>query len=279
MKKPSNNVPLTCEPTSLPANQTAAPVPVQNWQQPPSAYESTYQAPMGDIVIPLDETTSGGRNWLGVIIIVVTAVALISTVAFSVYYFGNKSGYKKGVNDTRKEQARKLANEATSSDQSSNEDDEASLDFSLVQPEYKDESIDGEIAEQIQSSDGLVVYVKGVDHDFQPTSSTHQGASGTELIKVNILVGNASQTQPLALKGDSFLIELPDGKTVSPVADIGTYEGQVGSLTLTSGNKARLAVVFEVEKGVKSIKLLRQQSYVLKASGQTVIMQMRIALD
>ncbi len=148
-----------------------------------------------------------------------------------------------------------------------------------MEPEYKDESIEGLVAEQVQASDGLVVYVKNVEREFQPTSTSYQLDSGSELVKVNILVGNAATSQSKEIKNENFTVELTDGTIIAAATDLGTYDGQIGSVSLTPGGKARFSVIFEVPKGAESLKLIRRQPYILKDSGQTINMQMTISLE
>lgn len=257
--------------TSQTATTTSA--PTLSWPQQTEAY----QLPSDGVVL-LDEKASQGilpKLLIGLGVIVVLIGALVGT-----YFFGSKSGYKNGANDTRKEQARKLAEQAKENTQQSDTDnDEASLDFSVVEPEYKEESIEGDVGNMLQASDGLVILVKNIERNFQPTSSSYEAAPGTELVKVNILVGNASQTKSQTIKNTNFMLELLDGTTVSATEEIGSYDGKIGTLTLSPGNKARLSMVFPVKKDIKKLTLLRQQPYILQQNGQTITMSMRIKLD
>lgn len=261
---------------------SSGPITSQQWERPVDPYQyQTYGEPGGDTIIELGDssTSSGGRGGLlRMVVIGVVAIAILSGTAFAAYTYGRSNGYKQGSNDVRKEEARKRAAETENNEQSSTEEDEAALDFSLVTPEYVDETVEGAVGEQIQSKDGLVVYVKSIDRNFQPTSSSYQPEDDTELVKVNVLVGNAADAQSKTVKNTNFTLQDSAGGMIQP-ADVGTYEGQVGTLTLTPGNKARFSIVFAVPKNAQGLVFVRKQPYTLKNTGQSINMELRIVLD
>jgi hypothetical protein len=102
---------------------------------------------------------------------------------------------------------------------------------------------------------------------------------GEELIKVNLLVGNADATQSKVISNDMFGLRDLSGSLVLPRTNIGNYEGQIDKLEVSSGGKIRMSLVFSVESGTTPLTLVRQQAYNLRSLGQTVNMKIEVIFE
>lgn len=246
---------------------TYAPLQAQPLQYP------QYSSSPGETLIELSQPgTTNWRRWLILSLGALLVVGVVGGIATASYQAGKQSGYSTGVED-----GKKIAQSSNSTDDSTDEEepgDEELLNFELSAAVYKDETITGGMVEQLQSADGLVVYVKSIERNFtQATDDT------MELVKVNLLVGNAASEQPKSVSNASFTLRTPAGDTVQAATDLADYEGKIDTLSLSPGSKARMSVVFAVEKNVAPLTLVRQQVYNIRNRGTTATMNLEVTLE
>lgn len=258
----------------VPVYQPTAPV-----QPTPEHFQISYDQTTGEPV-PAPQTSTAKK----VIIIttgIVLVLSLLGGVGFAAYTMGKNAGYAGGVEDTKKSfasQSKDTDNTQNTNDKDAENDNEL-LNFEMAQPVYKEEAVSGIVGEQLQLSDGMVLYVKDVERNFQPSDASYSSMPGEELIKVNLLVGNADATQSKVISNDMFGLRDLSGSLVLPRTNIGNYEGQIDKLEVSSGGKIRMSLVFSVESGATPLTLVRQQAYNLRSLGQTVNMKIEVIFE
>jgi|GEM_PF-6798745 len=259
--------------------QSTVPPPLQSWQQPAQQYGAGYQAPMGDIVIPLDDAPANGRRWLGVLVIVVVTAVILGGIGLAVYKYGSKHGSSAALDQYKSDLQKQAAAKASEDKNQDTQTDEPNLDFSLITPQYKSEVVTGQLGEQLQSSDGFVLYVKDVERNFKLEDSALQKDDTTEMVKVNFLVGNASSTQSRSITDASFRLQTLDDKKIEAQPTAADYEGRIETLQLAPGSKARMSVIFTVPKQTTPLVLVYEQSYTLKTQNTTVVSKIAVTLE
>lgn len=285
-----------------PQPQILPQVPVQSAVAPayvqPRPIQPTYIQPQTDLIqsspehfqISYDQTTgepvptpkvSTAKKAIVITTSVVLVLSLLGGVAFAAYAMGKNTGYARGVEDTKKSfasQSRDTDDTQNTNDRDTENDNEL-LNFEIAQPVYKEEAVSGIVGEQLQLSDGMVLYVKDVERNFQPSDASYSSMPGEELIKVNLLVGNADATQSKVISNDTFGLRDTAGTMILARTDIGNYEGQIDKLEVSSGGKIRMSLVFSVEAGATPLTLVRQQAYNLRSLGQTVNMKIEVIFE
>lgn len=121
-----------------------------------------------------------------------------------------------------------------------------SLSFSMIQSQFKDEILTGTITQQIIGSDGAVIMVTGVDRDYEGEGSAAPTTSN-ELIKVDLLLGNADSSRPIIFEGSNFVLSSMDAVMGFPMEGMGVGAQLV---TLNPGMKGKMSVVYEVKPGM-----------------------------
>ncbi len=262
-------------PTSSVEQLPIAPYAPAQTLEPSPHFQISYESATGEPVS--NPQSSVAKKALIITLGILIPLAVLGGASFAGYSIGKKAGYALGVKDAQKS----LADQSDANNQDTNQDananDETALNFELAQPEYRDEVASGMVGEQLQLSDGMVVLVKSVEQNFQPTNGSYQQDSGKRLIKVNLLVGNADSTQPKTITNQTFGLREPSGAIITADTEVGEYEGQISTLPVSPGGKVRMSVVFSVGAGATPLVLVREQTYNLRSQG--VVVNMNIAVD
>ncbi len=131
-----------------------------------------------------------------------------------------------------------------------------SLNLALQEPQYKDEVLVGVVGGQLSGSDGAAVMVTSVDRDYTPETGAPKTSS--ELVKVDLLVGNADKSQPKVFKSSEFVISSLDGVFGFALDDLS--EG-AKSVSLNPGMKGKLTLVYELKPQMTDFVLLYSRAY------------------
>lgn len=132
-----------------------------------------------------------------------------------------------------------------------------SLNFQMVDPQHKDEIVTGAPMQQVNGADGAVILVTNVDRDYSGGAAGSSGASN-ELVKIDILLGNANKTQSMVFESPSFALASTSGVVVWPKDG---FDVGVQTVSLNPGMKGKLTLVYELGKGMTDFALLYNRTY------------------
>ncbi len=232
--------------------------------------------PMPEITIGSPSGRGGGI--LFKLIVGILVIAIFAAGIYGGYLYGKNSSQEASVSPP----AQELPTQTTELEEvlPPQSEDYAKIDFTLQAPVYKDEVLKSSVGKQVNAGDGLVVYVKDdVTFDYKTTDPNYKQSSDKKLIKVNYIVGNASKSGSKQIKASMFSLEDSVGTAIVPEGTIAEYVGKVDVLDLEPGAKARFSVVYEVGSYVGDLKVVRQQSYVIKSTDKSVAMRMEVNLS
>lgn len=232
--------------------------------------------PMPDITIG-DPSARGGRLVFK-LVVGILLIAIFAAGIYGGYLYGKNSNQGSSASSPTSQEPIQYAEPEEELPPQS--EDDAKISFTLQDPVYKDEVITGTVGKQVNVSDGLVIHVKDdVEYDYKTKDTNYKQASDKKLIKVNYIVGNASKTGAKQIKSTLFSLEDSVGTAILPESTISDYVGKIGVISLNPGAKARFSVVYEVGSYVGGLKVIRQQSYILKSTKKTVTTRVEVVLS
>lgn len=275
---------------AVPPPQTSAAIPAAPLQPNPyvtqaapphatyAAIADTANAPIGDIVLD-DSVGDTNHSAKKVILFIVIALAILLVgggVGMGAYMLGRKSGLteRSAQSNNSGVQNNTDGDERLDDEEDPGQDYPAALEFSLRQASYVEEAITGVVGEQLESSDGFVLLVDKVHRDY--TSSGSSGSFGSELIRVDILVGNADETKSSTVKTANFAVADESGDLISAEESQDLYEDSPMSITLSPGMKAKFTIFFKIPIGTANLALVRSQQY--RVSGEILTMSAIVIL-
>lgn len=207
---------------------------------------------------PINLPTDSDKSPMKMIIAIVAALALAGLAFFGGYMMGKSAGFSEGQ---RSEQA-KFQEQVKKEAETKKAEESKKLDLGeLIEPQYKDETIDGEIGQQVASSDGFVMMVKNVERNYKTTDPNFKTDPANELIKVNFIMGNSDKNKPKDISPASFRLENSAAAQLMPESTIASYEGKFDTVKLQPGDQLEKSIVYLVKKDEKNLKFLRSQIY------------------
>lgn len=217
------------------------------------------------------------------------AVALLAGAGAGGFFLGltqgKSSGYDQGKKDALTEYQKQVSKEdsETPATPSGNQEvpDEIPAKLTLgneVDPEYKEENLEGVVGRQITASDGLVMMVTSIERNFKTDDANYKLADGRELIKVNFLLGNIAKDKAKDISNFNFRLVNSKGAQLTP-ENIAKYENKFDTVKIDRKGQVTLAIVYAVDKGEKPLSFTRIQTYRLTSQNREVTTKMTVVLD
>lgn len=254
--------------------QYAPPAVAPSPQATYAAIADATNAPMGDIVVDGYGAQSGGsaKKMALILLIILLLLGFIGGIGALMY----KMGYSKGAGSMSVVSTTEEEQQGMSDFEEEAPTDEApELDFDLLSPQYTDELVSGEVGEQLIASDGLVLMVHNVTRNYQAEDRSATSGEG-ERIKVDILVGNADETNSKTITSSMFEVITADGEPIAPLSNSSTDET---SLDLSSGKQAEISLQYLIPEGTGDIALSRAQGYRVDGVIYTTILQVLLVAE
>lgn len=247
----------------------------------PMAPSGTETAPPDNIQTDLLPITPTGPDNKKIIIIAVISVVVCLLLAGAMFFVGFTTGKAKGklASDAawqQKEAERQKAEDAKNKDDSA--DTAEALDLKdLKDPNYIDETIKGEVGEQTEASDGLVLKVTNIERNFKTDDANYKLDPTKELVKVNFLIGNITKDKPKDISNFNFRLENSvDAKLVPE--NLTDYTDKFDAVKLDPGAQSKASIVYLVNKDEKPLKFIREQRYRISGGNQEVTTRTEIVI-
>lgn len=266
--------------------QTGGPTPVTapTLETPSLGISAPVQLPDNNlgsqpITVPTGAMPPAANNGtvLKKILVGLGAVILIAVLAGGGYFVGFAAGKSKGRVEADAEYQRRQAQaqqEAAENEEA--EENTAELQLGdLKDPKYVDETVEGEVGEQLSASDGFVLKVVNVERNFQSTDTNYRLDSSKELIKVNFLIGNIAKDKAKDIGNFNFRLEDSANAQLVP-ENIAEYADKFDTVKLEPGGQAKGSIIYAVNKDEKPLKFVREQRY--RISGENREVTIRIVV-
>lgn len=261
--------PFTPEPPRAPIIPTPVdPTPAQ----PATPFNPTTTAsPMappanldGDGGLNISSESKGPIDGKGkTVVFIVLGVILIVGVAAAAFFVGNTMGKSAGKKVATAEYQKQLADaQRQQAEEDAQQEEESKLDLGteLVDPEYVDENVEGDIGKQLTASDGLVIKVTNIERNFKTDDPNYKLDSTKELVKVNFLMGNIAKDKAKDITNFAFYLENSANARLTPESIAG-YTDKFDTVKLDPGSQAKGSIVYLVNKDETPLKFIREQRY------------------
>lgn len=205
-----------------------------------------------------EASTGSGKG--KIILVSLVVVLLIVGAAGGGWFIGKNSGYSAGFAAGEKEAAAEFQKAAAGP---SDPDDleEVQLELGeLKEPEYKNESIEEAVGQQVTANDGLVLMVTNVERNFKTEDASYKLDDSKELVKVNFLLGNITKDRPKDISSFNFRLINSRGAQLTP-ENIADYEGKFDTIKIDPGTQVKASVIYAVDKNDKPLTFTRSQVY------------------
>ncbi len=228
--------------------------------------------PMADPGVPAQG--GGKKKPLMILLSAILGIGLIGGAGFAGYTMGKEAGKQEAAAEFQQQQATEQE-AATSQDQTQ----DVQLELGeLTELNPKEESLKGTIGEQIDASDGFVLYVTNIERNFATNDTSYQLDDGKELVKVNFLMGNTTKDRPKDIKSADLYLEEKDGTKITPESRLSDYEGNFDTVTIEPGNQASGSIVFAVKKDAAPLVFVREQRYRITNQNKEVTTKISITV-
>jgi hypothetical protein len=212
--------------------------------------------PMADAPLPVQN--DGKKKILIIAAATIFGLAVLGGASFMAYTAGKSAGKQEAAAEFQAQQA--ATQEAEAADKSSVEDVTLELgELSALNP--KEETLTGVTGEQINSSDGFVLYVTNIERSFTVDDPSYELDEGKELVKVNFIMGNTTQDRPKDIKSADLFLEEGDGTKITPESRLSDYSGNFDTVKIEPGAQASGSIVFAVKKDAAPLVFVREQRY------------------
>lgn len=204
-----------------------------------------------------------------ILLMIVLILLLSSGAAVAGYFYGLEQGKTKG----RQQAEASVSQEVENKEEQNTEttvDTKLALG-SLVDPIYKDETINGKVTEQLTSADGFVMKVTSVERNVTVNDANYKLDSSKELVKVNLTMGNVAKDRSKDVSNFNFRIEDSSGAKLSP-ENIASFDGKFDTIKLDPGAQAQGSIIFAVKKNDEPLKVVREQRYRITSENREVTM-------
>lgn len=215
-----------------------------------------------------------GNDSKKVIMIAIGSIVICIAIAAAMFFVGFASGKSKGRAEAdvawqQKEAERQAAEDLENKDDSADTAEELVLG-DLVDPEYLDETIEGEIGDQTAASDGLILKVTNIERNFKTDDPNYKLAEEKELVKVNFIIGNVTKDKPKDINNFGFRLENSTGGKLTP-ENIVEYPDKFDTVKLEPGAQTKGSIVYLVNKDEVPLKFVREQKYRISGQNREVI--------
>lgn len=266
-------------------NQMPAPAMPPSFNDPMQMQQPMMDMPIADpgpdLVVPPVNTSGGGvvKKILFVVLGLVVVVGLLG----GGYFAGLSSGKTQGKNEAtaafQAELAKQQESKKESTDKNAKEtpvDTELKLG-DLQDPQYKDETVEGQIGKPVTAGDGFVLEVTKLERNFKVDDPNYKLDDGSELVKVDFLMGNIGKDNPKTISNFNFRLENSTDAQLVPET-IDKYDGKFDTTTLKPGAQAKGSIVYKVNKDEKPLKFTRTQVYRLTNQNREVTTKISISV-
>lgn len=247
----------------------AAPAqPASSWQQP--AVDLLQMPPVDTTTLP---PAGPGKAKLILLIVlgVVIALSLVAGAWFVGYSNGKSAGRNAALAEFQAQEQLRQEEEAALEEEVMEETVNQTLELGpLKEPEYKDETVEGEIGQQLSNADGFVLKVTNVERNFQPNDPNYQADPTKELVKVNFLMGNVAKDKPFDITPFSFRLVNASNAQLTPETNIAEYEGKFDTVKIDPGSQSKGSIVYVVTKDEKPLNFTREQRYRITGQNREV---------
>lgn len=230
--------------------------------------------PMMDSPAPVQ---GGGKN--KVVMIAggaVLALILLGGSAYAGYTMGKSAGRQEAAAEFQAQQA------ALQEEQTTDTVEDVLLEgLDQLEPlSPKEEDLTGVIGEQINASDGFILYVTNIERNFQVDDPSYELDEGKELVKVNFVLGNVTEDRPKDIQSASlYLLEGENATKIIPESRLSDYEGNFDTLKIEPGSQATGSIVFAVSKNAEPLVFVREQEYRITNQNKELTTKISIALS
>lgn len=208
-----------------------------------------------------------------VILIAIGSVLVCILLCVAMFFVGYASGKSKGRAESdavwqKKEAERQKAEDEKNKDDSADVAEELKLG-DLQDPEYIDETIEGEIGDQTMASDGLVLKVTNIERNFKTDDTNYKLDPSKELVKVNFIIGNVTKDKPKDINSFGFRLENSTNAKLVP-ENITSYPDKFDTVKLDPGAQTKGSIVYLVNKDEVPLKFVREQVYRIAGQNREV---------
>lgn len=250
--------------TGLPMQETTDPAASAMPVQPP--IDSTIAS------APLATTQKSNSGKAKGMIFGLIGLVIAVGLAIGAYFLGYTAGEGRGREMGKQEaQAEFQAQEAAK--QAEKKTKEQLELGGLIDPDYKDETLEGEIGKQLQASDGLVLKVTNIERNYKTDDPNYKLDPSKELVKVNFILGNVQKDKAKDIASSSFKLENSTGAALN-LENIASYEGKFDTVKLEPGTQMEQSIVYTVNKDEKPLKFVRTQMYRITNENKEVTMKL-----
>jgi len=222
--------------------------------------------------------TGGNKRLITMVGVALVAVVALATVGFVGYTAGKSAGRAAALKEVQAQAAQQQQQEQSTD--TSSEDTSTTAELKLgdpVDPEYKDETVEGAVGDQVTAADGLVLMVTNIERNFKPTDANYKLDATKELVKVNFLMGNIAKDKTKDVSNFNFRLENSTGAQLTPES-ISEYDGKFDTVKLDSGTQAKGSVVYAVNKDEKPLVFTRSQVYRITNQNREVTTKISIKI-
>ena len=274
-------------PISMPTFQPITPPQSQNSGAPEFMESSSpmaapgIQAPPENIQTDLLPVVPQGPDNKKIIIIAVVSVVVCILLSAAMFFVGYTSGKSKGKAEAdaawqQKEAERQKTEDAKNKDDSADTAQELDLN-DIKDPNYIDETVKGEVGEQVEASDGLVIKVTNIERNFKTDDTNYKLDPTKELVKVNFLIGNITKDKPKDISNFNFRLENSVEAKLVP-ENISEYTDKFDAVKLDPGAQSKASIVYLVNKDEKPLKFIREQRYRINGGNREVTTRTEIVI-
>lgn len=211
-------------------------------------------------------TSSEPKGKLGgkgkTVLAIVGAVIVVVGLCTGAFFVGNTMGKSQGKQLADAEYQKKEADKQRQEAEAQTEESDATLDLGteLIEPQYIDENIEGDIGKQLTASDGLVLKVVNIERNFKTDDPNYKLDSSKELVKVNFLLGNIAKDKVKDIDPGKFYIENSSSARLT-AESIASYTDKFDTIKLDIGTQEKGSIVYLVNKDEAPLKFIREQRY------------------
>lgn len=269
-------------PQQQPASTASIGTPVTPAVSQPAPTAPTIPTPVADQASPMASplgsppSNIGGVSDLGIsseskgpiggkgktVALIAIGGVLVVGIAVGAYFVGNKTGVSQGQKVADAAYQKKEAERQRQEAENNEPKDTAELDLGsdLVEPEYKDENVEGDIGKQLTSSDGLVLKVTNIERNFKTDDPNYKLDATKELVKVNFLMGNIAKDKAKDVTNFAFYLQNSTEARLTPESIV-SYTDKFDTVKLDPGSQSKGSIVYLVNKDEKPLKFIREQRY------------------
>ncbi len=245
--------------------------PAAGYQQPMIDPDPMLNQPMMEM--PQQQNSGNGKKIIFIALGALVVLGLLAGVGYAAYTAGVSAGKQKAAAEFQAQQAASQEQEATST---SSEDIKLDLSNTVDRNAVKEETVEGKVGEQVNSSDGMALYVTNIERNFKTDDASYQLEDGKELIKVNFIMGNFEKQAKDIKSSELYIEEGTSGVTVTPESRLTKYEGAFDTMKIDPGQQASGSVVYAVTKDITPLVFVRKQDY--RISNQNKVVTTKTAI-